>query len=286
MTKARHSPAALLLLPAAMIFCTLYVAPLVLTVRESLTVHEPGTIGGKPGSWTLQNYSELWHAAYGNVLFDTIFFAVVTTVIGLVLSYPLAYYLNGVRRAWIRKCILTLLVTMLFSGGVVRVYAIALTVGPAGFLAPFFTAIGIPSNSILFLEISLVMGLLNFTIPIVTITLLSAIKNIDLRLEDAAQTLGAPRWVAFYDTTFKMSAGGLISASILSFAICVSAFVVPMIIGRGIIVFATNLIFSRFAEVTNHPSGAAIAVLLLLVSGTIIFGFLHLASKRVSHSRG
>lgn len=280
MTRARSSAALLLLFPAAAVFSVLYLSPLVMTLRESLKVHESGSIGGTPGTWTLANYYDLMHSAYGNVLFDTFFFGVIATLISLIVSYPLAYYINGVRRIWIRKFILTLLVAMLFSGGVVRVYAIALAVGPAGFLAPLFSMAGISPNAILFLEVSLIIGLMNFTIPIVTITLLSAIKNIDMHLEDAAQTLGAPRWVAFFDTTFKLSIEGLISASILSFAICVSAFVVPMILGRGIIVFATNLIFSRFAEVTNHPSGAAIAIILLLISVTIIYGFLRLFAKR------
>jgi ABC-type spermidine/putrescine transport system permease subunit I len=171
---------------------------------------------------------------------------------------------------------------MLFSGGVVRVYAIALTVGPAGFLAPLFALLDISPNSILLLEASIVIGLLNFTIPIVTITLLSAIKNIDTSLEEAAQTLGASRWQAFFDTTLRLSFPGIMSAAILSFAICVSAFVVPMILGRGIVVFATNLIFSRFAEVTNHPSGAAIAMVLLAIAVIIIYVFIHFAGTRRS----
>lgn len=281
MRKARPPLTALLLLaPGAAVFAFLYLAPLVLTWRESLKLHESGAIGGKPGTWTFTNYLELWHSAYRTVLLDTFLFGVIVTVIGLLGSYPLAYYINNVRHAWIRKIILILLVAMLFSGGVVRVYAIALTVGPAGFLAPAFDAAGISTTSILFLEISLVVGLLNFTIPIVTITLFSAIRNIDTQLEDAAQTLGAPRWVAFKDTTLRLSLDGIVSASILSFAICVSAFVVPMVLGRGIIVFATNLIFSRFAEVTNYPGGAAIAIVLLLVAVMIIYAFLYAFGRR------
>lgn len=271
MMKIRKSNAAAwLVLPALLVLAFLYVLPLFFTLWESLKIHESGRVGGLPGTFTLQNYLDFLDPAYRTVLLDTFLFSFIAAVIGILLSYPLSYYLSRGTSRLGRKLVLAVLVAMLFSGAIVRVYSISLTFGPVGIFAPMARFFDISPNSIGYIEATLIVGLLNFVVPITTLTLLATINNIDPRLEEAAQSLGAPRWLAFCDTTLRLSMPAVISAGLLGFSVSVSAFIVPLILGRGIIVFTTSLIYARFAEIADHPSGGAIAIILLVISLAIV----------------
>lgn len=259
-----------LLLPAGFLLVFLYILPLLFTLRESFKIHEPGRVGGIPGTFTFGNYLDFLNPAYLSVLSDTLVFSLIAAVLGVVLSYPLSYYLSRATSRIGKKIVLAVLVAMLFSGAIVRVYSISLTFGPVGIFAPLARYLEISLNSLWYIETTLVIGLLNFVVPIATLTLLATINNIDPRLEEAAQSLGAPRWFAFLDTTLRLSAQSIITVVLLGFSVSVSAFIVPLILGRGIVVFTTNLIFSRFAEIADHPSGAAVAIILLIISLAII----------------
>jgi len=261
-----------MLVPAMLILVFLYILPLIFTLRESFKVHQPGRVGGLDGSFTIQNYLDFLDPAYVTIIYDTFFFSLIAAVIGILLSYPLAYYLSRGASMLRRKLVLAILVAMLFSGAIVRVYSISLTFGPVGIIAPLARFLGISLNGIGYIETTLVIGLLNFVVPVATLTLLTTFNNIDPRLEEAAQSLGAARWHAFLDTTCRLSIPSVISVLLLGFAISVSAFIVPLVLGRGIVVFTTNIIFSRFAEIADHPSGAAIAIILLIISLIIIQG--------------
>lgn len=266
----KNSSATLLLFPALLVLFFLFLLPLAFTLRESLKIHKSGRVGGTPGTFTFQNYLDFLDPAYSAVLLDTFLFSFIAAVIGVFLSYPLSYYLSRGESRMGKKLVLATLVSMLFSGAIVRVYSIALTFGPVGILAPIARFFDISPNSIGYIETALIVGLLNFVVPITTLTLLATINNIDPRLEEAAQSLGAPRWLAFCNTTLRLSVPSIISAALLGFSVSVSAFIVPLILGRGIIVFATNLIFARFAEIADHPSGGAIAIILLVISVAIV----------------
>lgn len=259
-----------LLLPAGLLLFFLYILPLLYTLRESFKIHERGRVGGISGSFTLANYLDFIDPAYLSVLYDTLFFSLVAAILGVVLSYPLSYYLSRGASHVGKKIVLAILVAMLFSGAIVRVYSISLTFGPVGIFAPLARYFEISLNSIWYVEAVLIVGLLNFVVPFTTLTLLATINNIDPWLEEAAQSLGAPRWFAFWDTTLRLSTQAIFSVVLLGFSVSVSAFIVPLILGRGLIVFTTNLIFSRFAEIADHPSGAAVAIILLVISLTII----------------
>jgi ABC-type spermidine/putrescine transport system permease subunit I len=66
---------------------------------------------------------------------------------------------------------------------------------------------------------------------------------------------------------------------VVGFTFCVSAFVIPMVLGKGRVMFVSNLIYTRFGEAGNYPSGAALAIVLLTASTVFVYGIGHLSSK-------
>ena len=97
-----------------------------------------------------------------------------------------------------------------------------------------------------------------------TLTLLGTIQNVDPRLVDAAQALGAPGWKAHLTITLPLCMRGLLAAFLFAFTFSISAFVIPMILGKGRVLFISNLIYNRFSEIANYPSGAAISIVLFV----------------------
>jgi putative spermidine/putrescine transport system permease protein len=173
-----------------------------------------------------------------------------------------------------------LFVTLMFLSVLVRTYALELTFGAVGPLRPYLQAIGISPNSRGYIEILVGAGLLHYIVPMATLTLLGTIQNVDPRFFDAAQALGAPRWKAHLGITLPLCMRGLLAAFLFAFTFSISAFVIPMILGKGRVLFISNLIYNRFSEIADYPSGAAISIVLFVVALAIVYGLSRQVAKR------
>ncbi len=273
--------AILLLVPGIAILLVFLVAPLANVVEESFRLFEPGRIGAaKDAPYTFFNYAELIDATYLYYFFETARIGFIASIVGLVLGFPIAYVIARRFTPLWRKVGVGFLIGIMFLSTLVRVYALQLTFGPTG-IAKFLTGLlGISMNGRLYTEIVVILGLLHYMVPIAAITLLGTIQNVNPRLTEAGQALGAPRWVAHLTITVPLCVPGLLSAFLISFTLCLSAFVVPMILGKGKILFVSNLIYSRFSEIANYPSGSAISIVMLLLSLLIIYGITYLVTTR------
>jgi ABC-type spermidine/putrescine transport system permease subunit I len=80
--------------------------------------------------------------------------------------------------------------------------------------------------------------------------------------------------------TLPLSGRGLVAAFLFSFTFSISAFVIPMILGRGRVLFVSNLIYNRFSEIANYPSGAAISIVMFLLSLMTVYLISRLAEQR------
>ena len=113
-----------------------------------------------------------------------------------------------------------------------------------------------------------------------TLTLLGTIQNVDPRLFDAALALGAPGWKAHLTITLPLCMRGLLAAFLFAFTFSISAFVIPMILGKGRVLFISNLIYNRFSEIADYPSGAAISIVLFGVALAIVYVMSRQVNKR------
>lgn len=273
--------AILLLLPAVTVFTLLLAGPIANLTAESFRLFVPGRVGSaKDAPWTLINYAELLEPAYVSYFLDTFRIALMASLIGLVIGYVIAYFVARVRSAGVRKLAIGFLVAMMFLSILVRVYSLELTFGPVGFLTEVSGLLGLGRNSRAMIEILVIAGLVHFVTPMVTLTLVGTIQNVDPRLAEAAQALGAPRWKAHLTVTVPLSMRGVISAFLITYTLSISAFVIPMVLGKGRVLFVSNLIYSRFGEIANYPSGAAISIVLLLLSLVIVYIISDVALRR------
>ena len=273
--------AALLLAPGLGVFLVLLVLPLANIVEESFRLFEPGRIGAaKDAPYTLFNYAELVEPAYLYYFVETVRFGLVSSTIALLIAFPIAYLTARQPSPLLRRFAIGFLIGMMFLSTLVRVYALQLTFGPTGIARLLAGALGMSPNGRTYTEMVVVFGLLHYLIPISAITLLGTIQNINPRFGEAAQTLGAARWKAHLTITVPLCVPGILSAFLICFTLCLSAFVVPMILGKGKVLFVSNLIYARFSEIANYPSGAAVSITMLVMSLAIIYGITRLVAAR------
>jgi putative spermidine/putrescine transport system permease protein len=270
-----------LLLPPVAVLVVLLLLPLLLITDESFRLFTPGRVGsvtGAPLTW--QNYTDLFGPAYLRYFVDTFRIGVIASLIALFVGLPIAYRIAREPRAGRRRTWIAFLVSMMFLSILVRVYAIALAFGPAGFGRDLAGLFGLGLNSRPYIEIAVIAGLLHCLIPMAALSLLAPMQNLNPRLIEVAQALGSPIWKAHWDITLPLSARPLLSAFMLCFTFCLSAFVIPLILGKGRILFVSNLVYSRFGEVGNYPSGAAISIVLLLLSLAFIYFLSRITNRR------
>jgi putative spermidine/putrescine transport system permease protein len=270
------------ILPGTAVLTALFFAPMVTLLVESFRLYVPGRVGAASNApLTRTNYAELLEPAFLRFFVETFWISLITTIVGVLLAYPIAYRIARTPSRRRRAIAIGALVTFLFLSAVVRTYALELTFGSVGPLRPLFETIGISPNSRTYIQYLVGAGLLQFIIPIAALTLIGTHQNIDGSLVEAAQALGAPRWKAHLSITVPLSVEGVLSAFLLAFTFSMSAFIVPMILGKGRILFLSNLIYNRFSETANYPSGAAISVVTLAVTLAIVYGISRLITWRL-----
>ena len=272
-----------LILPAVVVVAVLLVVPLLLVGDESLRLFVPGRVGSAHNApLTLENYAELVRPAYARYFADTLRISLVASLLALLLAYPIGYRVAREARARVRRAWIAFLVVMLFLSILIRVYAVSLAVGPAGFGRGIAEFLGLALSSRGYAELSIVLGLLHCLIPMAAIVLLAPLQALNPRLVEAAQALGAPAWKAHATITLPLSVRGVMAAFMLCFTFSISAFVIPLVLGKGRVLFVSNLIYSRFGEIGNYPGGAALSIALLGLSLLVVYALDRAAASRLA----
>jgi ABC-type spermidine/putrescine transport system permease subunit I len=259
----------LLLAPGLLILAGLVVAPITLMAIDSFRPFVAGRIGAG-GGWTLGNYVELIAPAYAYYFWDTFRIGFLVSITAVFLGTPLAWRAARSDRRLVRVFIFGLLIGLLFMSLIAKLYAVQMTWGPTGPFAFFGALIGVPVRSPGYAEVQVFIGLLHFVLAPATLMMIATFQNISPRLEEAAASLGAPRWRVAVDVTLPLATPGLLATFMIVLAVCISNFLVPLILGRGVVLFTTNLMYTRFADVANYPSGAAIGMIMILAAGGLI----------------
>ncbi|MFQ3457905.1 ABC transporter permease [Bradyrhizobium sp. UFLA01-814] len=270
----------LLLIPATALMVLFLVVPMLMVLDESFRTYSPGRIGAVAGApLTTENYSELLLPVYARYFLHTYVLAFCASLIAVTIAFPIAYYIARSASPWVRKTWISALIGLMFLNALVRIYAIQLTFGSIGVVAPLMSFIGVDTNGTLYINWVVIAGLLQYAIPISILILIGAIQSLNPRLIEAALSLGASAFEAHLTITTLLCIRGLISSFLVSMTLGVSAFAIPWILGRGRVLFISNLIYSRFSENANFPSGAAISIVMMVLSMLLIFVLSKLATK-------
>lgn len=271
----------ILLAPALLTLIVLMGVPIVLLLFESFRPYVPGKVVQFADGFTLTNYLELLQPAYLFYIWETFRIGLIVASISVLAGTPLAFAAVRSRSVLVRKGLLALLVGLLVMSLIARLYAIEMTWGSLGPLASIGSLTGIAPRSPRYAEVQVTIGLLHFSLPVVALMLIGSFQALSPRLEEAAASLGATRCDAVSTIVVPAVAPSLVSAFTVALAMSISNFVAPLVLGRGVVVFTTSLMYRRFSDVGNYPSGAAIGVVMLILSFTVVYG-LAILGKRLT----
>ncbi|MEM4154059.1 MAG: ABC transporter permease [Candidatus Caldarchaeum sp.] len=216
---------------------------------------------------TLANYLEFFsEPAYLHFFQSTLRIALVSTLLAIVLGYPLAYYVVANRVNRMGKLVLSLVIIMFMTSPIVKVYAWTVVLGRFGLLNTVLSSLGLPTHDMIYNEPAVILGLTHFLTPFAILLLLGPLRDIDPSLVEAAKGLGASETRTFMRITLPLSLHGVVSALLLCYSLGVSAFVIPMVLGGGRVSMMANLIYDRYVETFNPYIASAMTVVLLGVA--------------------
>jgi spermidine/putrescine transport system permease protein len=258
----------------------LFFVPLCLVVVISFASR--GTYGGIVWSLSLTNYLDLLHPLYARILGQSLLMAAGTTLLCLIMGFPLAYYIA--RAAPRRQGIWLLLVMIPFwTNFLVRTYAWMFILRTEGLLNTLLLKLGLIATPIelLYSNTAVVIGLVYGYLPFMVLPLCVALERVDRMLVEAAWDLYATRWAVFWRVILPLARPGIMAGCLLVFIPSLGAFLTPDLLGGARSMMIGNLIQHEFLVARDWPLGAAIScVLMLFVVG--MMGWSLRASKLVS----
>lgn len=217
--------------------------------------------------FTLAPYRRLFASSvYIDVLLITLKISLVTTLVCVVIGYPIAYLISVVDKE--RKARLLFWVLLSFwTSFLVRAFAWIVLLGRNGVINKLLMSLGIISSpaSLLYNFGSVLVGMVNALLPLAVLTMLSVMENIDRTLPRAAATLGARPGMAFWKIYFPLSLPGVAAAGIMVFVTAIGFFIVPALLGGRRETMITQLIIDQVQQTMNWGFAGAISVLLLFV---------------------
>ncbi|MDH3234284.1 MAG: ABC transporter permease [Alphaproteobacteria bacterium] len=226
------------------------------------------TIFGTSPDFQFANYAQLFTTSlYADLLFKTLRIAVVVTVITLVLSYPVAYFISRRRGIWKALCILGLFLPF-WTSYVVRAFVWLPILGRGGAINKALLSLGIidqPIDWLLYNEGAVYVGLVYVYTLFMTLPIYLSIEKVDPKLIEAAVDLGARPRAVFFRVLLPLTWPGVLSGSIMVFLLAVSAYVTPQLLGGPSGIMYGNMIASQFLSNNNWAFGSALGVTLIAV---------------------
>jgi len=259
----------LLLLPALTLFLIFFVVPLSVLLVNSF--HDYSRLTGIIPTFTVKNYNRvLWDVFHVEIILRTLRLAFLTSLVTLIVGYPIALYLTVTsprRRAWI---ILFILSPLLISV-IVRTFGWLIILGPNGLLHSIFSAAGFEGGVLLHSEGAVIAGLVNVLLPFLVLAVATSLQAIDPAVPRAAASLGAGPWRVFWLVVFPLSLPGVIAGLLIVFSLASSSFVTPALLGGADFKVMSTMIYQQALILQNWPLAAAFAVALVLVVFLVLF---------------
>ena len=272
--RTRVSPIAWAIAPAALLFVLFFILPFGVMALLSFLSGNP--VSNPNVTFTWRHYNRLiGNDLYFDALVATMRIGAVTTIISLLVGYPLAHWMARMHSRVGHAALLIAVIAPLLSGIVVRTFAWMTVLGDRGVINVTLQALGLIEKPLplMYNEAGVVVGLVHIYVPFMVLTLVGVIGRIDLALEEAARGLGASRMRAFLEVTLPLSLPGILAGSLLVFALAISAYVTPVLLGGNNVLTLPMLIYQQVSASFNLGFAGALGVVLLIVSLMLVFAY-------------
>ncbi|MEE4277454.1 MAG: ABC transporter permease [Halieaceae bacterium] len=265
--------------PLALFLLAFFAAPLLIVSWYSFMPARSFDLGTE---FTLANYLEAFSGGYGKPLLWSMLGASLTTLICAVLAWPTAKILHA-QVGRFASVVTALIALPIFISESVRLFGLSMFLMPrggilAGSLNVWFD---IQIGSILNTRLAALLGMIYVYFPFTLFPLILGVSLIPDDRVEAARDLGAGRWAIFREIELPLAAPGLVIGALLTFVLCLGANAEAAILGGRAVTVISAAIEQRFNYAQDWPMGAALTVLVMLVTAALVWP----ALKRVDLNR-
>jgi spermidine/putrescine transport system permease protein len=244
--------------------------------------------------YLLANYERAFDPLYLRIYARSVALALATTVLCLLIGYPVAYAMALLAPARWRNGLLMLVVVPFWTSFLVRTYAWILILRNDGLINTLLArlqaglaASGLgglaglldPPYAILYNDFAVLVGLVYGELPFMILPLYATIQKLDTSLLEAAADLGATPITRFFRVTLPLTRPGIVAGTIFVLIPSIGAFVIPDLLGGSKSIMVGNLIQNQFTFTRDLPFGSAVCFLLAAVVLLVLFLNAHLARQ-------
>ena len=266
--------------PALLVFVTMLLAPLALTAI--LSFHVFNGMEGIQDVYSLKNYGEIFTDSYYLEIFArTALMSAVVTLLCVVLGVPETIIISRMQGRWKGLCLMVILAPLLISV-VVRTLGWSILMGNNGVLNQLLMALGIVDEPVrlMFTMTGVTIAMVHVMVPFMVISVWASLQRLDPQVENAGLSLGASPRTVFRRVVLPQLLPGVLSGSIIVFALSASAFATPALLGGRRLKVVATAAYDEFLNTLNWPLGAAIAMVLLVANVIVIAGCNRWVEKR------
>ncbi|GLB60120.1 ABC transporter permease [Cytobacillus sp. NCCP-133] len=269
----------LLLLPTLGIFIFFFLLPLFFLFITSFKTFDAST--GIGNEWTLQNYIKFMSDPfYLGVVWRTVKIALLTTLITIIISYPVAFQISK-SKGRARNYFTLLVLSPLLISMVIRCYGWVILLNNNGVVNNTLLKLGWIDQplTLLYTELSVVIGMVHVLFPYMVLSIIGSLEKIDPSVIRASQNLGASSFRTFFSILLPLTLPGVFAGSVMVFSLSVSSFVTPAILGGPQVKLMSYLTYEQVAVMLNWPYGGAIGFLLILIATITIIAYSKILAK-------
>ena len=263
----------LLIAPITILLVVVLILPLLAVLLP--TVFEGGAV-------TLSRYISFFQDPYYIKIFiRTLRIALVCTLVCMILGIPTAYFISRVSKKW-RGILMSVALFPMLTNSVIRAFAWINILGKNGIVNQILSALHLVDQplSMLYTEFSVLVGTIYLFLPLMIITLVGVMENIDNDMMEAAESLGASRLLSFFKVILPMSIPGIITGAVLVFTGAMTAYTTPQLLGGPKNMLLSTLIYQR-AMTLNDWTGASVVALVMIVTTLIVMKGLNAIAGRL-----
>lgn len=259
-----------MLAPSVLLLTVFVLIPLCVVAAYSFAGRD--AYGGVVPGFSLDNYQALFESNYLLVFVNSFKLAAVTTVLSVLLGYPVAYFIAFRAGPW-GPVLLVLMLIPFWINFLIRISAWVVLLGRGGLINQSAVTLGIIDAPVGMLGTfgATMVGMVYAFLPLAVFPIYAALQPIDRKLIEAGADLGAGPTETFWRITLPLSLPGVLAAVLFVFVPSMGVFAIPVLLGGGKSVILGNLIVQLFLEFRNIPLGAAVSMLMLAFTG---FGIL------------
>ena len=214
------------------------------------------------GNFSFSNITSL--SQYGHVFVLSIAFALIATVVCLIIGYPLAYFMSK-QSPRAQKVLMVLVMLPMWCNLLIRTYALMALLDNGGLLNSLLESLGLDKIQIVGTNFGVILGMIYDFLPYMVLPIFTAMTKLDPKFIEASQDLGCTTWQTMTRVIMPLTASGVISGVTMVFVPSISTFYISQKLGAGKIDLVGDTIERLFQNPSTYNVGAAVSLVMMVL---------------------